>query len=260
MCLTPLWLEKRKIYVPCGQCKQCLLKSTYDWAHRIMVEAAHHEQNCVVTLTYNEDNKPSDGLLHYRDVQLFMKRFRKAIAPQTVRFFCSGEYGDEFGRPHYHHILFGYFPDDAVYMFSRHGNKFYKSEYLNGIWGKGFATVGTLTEKSAFYCAKYLQKLNFSDKEVPPFVHMSLRPGIGYQAYSTSMAIDKKLYVGGRAVSLPRYYLKRLERDLPAEFDDDYKFSVKWCMRHLKDGVTAVQDLRRHQISTKWRKKMSLKY
>lgn len=255
MCLNPIWLHERRIYVPCGKCKQCLMKSTYDWAHRIMIEASHHEKNCVVTLTYNEEHYPIDGLLHYRDVQLFLKKLRKHF---KVRFFVSGEYGDQKGRPHYHCILFGYFPDDCEYMFQRHGNRFYKSEFLNATWGNGFATVGTLTEKSAFYCAKYLQKLNFSKAPVKPFVHMSLKPGIGYQAYSKEMLESKKLYVNGRACSLPRFYFKRLKDDFPEVFDDpDYKADVRYRMSQGVDSRTAFK---REQINQRFLKKFTLKY
>lgn len=258
MCLTPIWLRERRIYVPCGKCKACLMKTTYDWAHRIMIEAAHHNQNCVVTLTYNDEHYPIDGLLCYRDVQLFLKRLRKAVAPIMIRFFVSGEYGDLKGRPHYHMIIFGYFPTDTEYMFQRHGNRFYKSELMNTLWGNGFATVGTLTEKSAFYCAKYLQKLNFSHAPVKPFVHMSLKPGIGYQAYSKEMLNSKKLYLNGRACSLPRFYYKSLQRDFPEVFEDeDYKAEIRYRMSKGVDSVTA---LRRSQINESFKKKFTFKY
>lgn len=258
MCLTPIWLESKKIYVPCGHCKACLLKSTYDWAHRIILEAAQYDRNCVVTLTYNDEHMPENRLLNYYDVQCFLKRLRKRIAPDTVRFFCSCEYGDKFERPHYHCILFNYYPPDCEYMFSRHGNKFYKSEFMNEVWHNGFATVGTLTEKSAFYCAKYLQKLNFSDMPKKPCVHMSLKPAIGACAYTPKMHYSKKLYVGGKACPLPRYYLKKLKQDFPDYYNDDYQAEVMINMRHQHDGVSSVDDLRSRQVNENFRKKFTL--
>lgn len=261
MCLSPFYLAKQDIYVPCGHCKQCLLKSTYDWAHRIMIEAQHHDKNCCVTLTYDDEHLPVDRMLNYRHVQLFLKKLRKSFAPSTIRFFCSGEYGDRFARPHYHIILFGYWPPDVEYMFTRHHNRFYKSLSLNALWSHGFATVGTLTEKSAFYCAKYLQKLNFSDMPVKPFVHMSLRPGIGYQAYDYDMLYSPKLYVCGRAFALPRYYRKRLAFDFPEIFDTElYKRDVHDRIHSVMDGVTERDILKRKQINASFLKKFTLKY
>lgn len=235
------------------------MKSTYDWAHRIMVEASAHEHNCVVTLTYDDEHLPVDGLLNYRDVQLFHKRLRKLISPQKLRFFVSCEYGDKKGRPHYHDIIFGWSPPDLKYMFQRHGNRFSRSEILNDVWGQGFATVGTLTEKSALYAAKYLQKLNFSDKEVPPSVRMSLRPGIGACGYSPTMLQSRKLYLSGKAYNLPRFYLKRLQCDFPEYFGDDYKFVVHARMRHVMDGVSSVDMLRRLECDKNFKKKFRLK-
>lgn len=259
MCLTPVWLQSKKIYVPCGRCKSCLLKSTYDWAHRIMLEASQYDSNCVVTLTYNDEHLPDFKLLHYYDVQCFLKRLRKILYPRLIRFFCSCEYGDLFDRPHYHCILFNFYPDDCEYMFTRHGNKFYKSDFMNSVWQNGFATVGTLTEKSAFYCAKYLQKLNFSDMPKKPCVHMSLKPAIGSCAYTPSMQYSKKLYVNGNAYSLPRYYLKRLKQDFPDYYNEDYQSHVMISMRHMHDGVSSVDDLRAFQVNQRFFDKFRLK-
>lgn len=258
MCLTPVWLQSKHIYVPCGKCKQCLMKSTYDWAHRIILEAGSHKENCVVTLTYDDTHKPSDNMLRYSDVQRFLKRLRKRIYPQSVRYFVSGEYGDRFQRPHYHIILFGFFPSDVEYMFSRHGNKFYKSDFMNEVWSNGFATVGTLTEKSAFYCAKYLQKLNFGDMPVPPFVHMSLKPAIGACAYDKSMQNSKRLYLLGHAYSLPRYYLKRLKQDFPDEYGEEYRVRVMCSMRDSQVGVSSREDLSNRHYDERFHKKYTL--
>ncbi len=258
MCDTPIWLKDKRIYVNCGHCRQCLMKSTYDWAHRIMIEAEHHDKKCVLTLTYNDEHLPEFKLLEYYDVQCFLKRLRKYVEPTKIRYFVSGEYGSNYERPHYHMIVFGYAPDDIEYMFSRHGNKFYKSDLMNKLWGKGYATVGTLTEKSALYCAKYLQKLNFKDRPHPPFVHMSLKPGIGYQAYDDSMFIDRHIYINGKSYSMPRYYLKLLARGkYKCVFEDEmYKAKVKSIMSR---GMDTRTQLLRGKASERFKKKFTLK-
>jgi hypothetical protein len=40
-----------------------------------------HENNCFLTLTYDEENVPEDGCLEPRDYKLFLKKLRKYIAP-----------------------------------------------------------------------------------------------------------------------------------------------------------------------------------
>ncbi len=71
------------------------------------------------------------------------------------------------------------------------------------------------SQKGAFYAVKYMQKWLYSnDKEYRGFIHMSLKPGIGainprwYKGISTD-----KLYVNGKYLKLPRYFLKLAEKD-----------------------------------------------
>lgn len=49
-----------------------------------MHEAQLHQENCFITLTYNDEHLPKDQSLVYRDFQLFMKRLRKAHPGHTV--------------------------------------------------------------------------------------------------------------------------------------------------------------------------------
>ena len=102
----------RQLDLPCGQCVGCRLERSRQWAMRCLHEAKMHDRNCFVTLTYNNDNVPADRSLNYRDFQLFMKRLRFHFRGVPIRFYMCGEYGEDFGRPHFHACLFGLdFPD-----------------------------------------------------------------------------------------------------------------------------------------------------
>ena len=104
-----------QLSLPCGQCSGCRLERSRQWAMRCVHEAAAYDCNAFITLTYDEENLPADGSLNYDHFQLFMKRLRKAIEPNKVRFYMCGEYGEENGRPHFHACLFGYdFPDKVM--------------------------------------------------------------------------------------------------------------------------------------------------
>lgn len=206
-------------YIPvaCGKCVECLSQYSDVWSFRIMREVKLHKQSCMITLTYAQ--APSSGV-QKRDFQLFMKSLRKALSPLRVRFFVSGEYGSKFARPHYHVIIFGWFPRDCVYFFSRNGHAVYKSDFVAKIWKRGYISVEDVTLDSAKYCAKYLQKLSKLPSGLnPPFTLMSNRPGIGFDEHDFSYLETDKLYIRGRYISTPRYLLKKAE-DYGAVIDD----------------------------------------
>lgn len=66
----------RPLKLPCGQCIGCRLDRSRQWAMRCVHEASLHDDNCFITLTYNDENIPFDASLRHRDYQLFMKRLR----------------------------------------------------------------------------------------------------------------------------------------------------------------------------------------
>lgn len=224
MCLYPKTLVvtrknsdfREVVQVKCGKCTECLQQRSNEWAFRIMDECKQHAENCMLTLTYDEDHLPEGGNLVKRDVQLFMKSLRKQLEPVRLRFFCCGEYGSKKLRPHYHIIIFGWRPPD-MYPFQRDKKRImmYRSPMLEKIWKAGFSSVLEVTLQSAKYCAKYMQKFNFLVEErklEPPFTLMSNRPGIGYNAISAECLTADRIYNNGKSIKVPRYYLKVLER------------------------------------------------
>lgn len=217
----------------CGRCVGCRLERSRQWAVRCIHEASLHEDNCFITLTYDEFHvAPS---LVYRDFQLFMKRLRKR-AP-GVRFFMCGEYGDEGGRPHFHACLFGFrFPDQVFFMESGAGSRVYTSAVLSRLWPFGFTSIGDVTFESAAYVARYVMKKITGDAAaehykrvdedtgelvdcVPEFCHMSLKPGIGagwFDKFHKDVYPRGFCVVNGVRVSPPKYYDRRYKR-----MDDD---------------------------------------
>ena len=98
-------LRDMPVTVPCGQCIGCRLERSRQWAVRCIHEASLHEDNCFITLTYDDAHLPTDLSLNVSHFQKFMKRLRKRFG-EGIRFFHCGEYGENFGRPHYHACLF----------------------------------------------------------------------------------------------------------------------------------------------------------
>lgn len=171
--------------LPCGQCYQCRLERSREWATRCILEAQMHERNCFVTLTYDVAHLPTDYGLQKDDLTKFIKRLRKNTGVK-LRYFACGEYGDQYGRPHYHICIFGYKPDDLVLLSQKSGICLYTSAEISKAWqNRGFVTVGDVTFESAAYVARYiLKKVTGPDADdhylgrQPEYTVMSRRPGI----------------------------------------------------------------------------------
>lgn len=201
----------------CGQCMACRFNRRRVWAHRIQLEAAQHEDNAFVTLTYEDAYLPSGGSLEPKHLQDWLKRIRFSVAPIRLRYFAVGEYGDINFRPHYHVGLFG-FPSCSFGVTRserRSGGCCVSCNVVQKSWGMGNVMLGTLEQFSAQYIAGYVTKkmsmaddprLIKSDGTVlhPEFARMSLRPGIG------AAALDEV------ASELMRLGLDQTEADVPS--------------------------------------------
>lgn len=246
MCLYPLNLRRgfdKWQTVGCGQCVECLDKYSTEWAVRCTLEASLHKENCMITLTYAQE--PREGVSR-RDLQLFMKRLRKAIYPATVRFFACGEYGSLKGRPHYHVILFGYRFPDAYYFFTdKKGHPVYRSSLLERLWTSGFSSMSEVNFDTCKYSAKYLQKLfDPGEDRNPAFTAMSLKPGLGYAAFQPKWLLSDKIYIRGKAYRVPRYFLKKEEEKDPRALDvirskRQYHMDLYVEMHNSRDLVSA---------------------
>lgn len=231
----------RPVELPCGQCMGCRLQRSKQWAIRMLHEAKMHDQNCFVTLTYDEDHLPKDGTLVVSDFQNFLKRLReqkryeetKNKQPHSpIRFFHCGEYGETYARPHYHACLFNYdFPDKVAYK-KVNGNQYYTSQTLERLWGKGITMIGAVTYESAAYVARYITKkvtgeraqwfyseIDETTGEIireikPEYVTMSRRPGIGktwFEKYKNDVIPHDHVIINGKKQKTPKFYLKQIE-------------------------------------------------
>ena len=219
----------------CNKCNNCKLSKAREWALRCWHESQMHEHNSFVTLTYRDKDLPENYNLDHRDFQLFMKRLRAHIK-RPMSFYMCGEYGDSTHRPHYHLLLFGYFPPDNKYHTTRNGNRVYKSETLDRLWRKGFTETGHVSYKSAGYCARYtlkkqLPNLQLQDRYIYAdadgvmqcrkleYVRMSTDPAIGKSWFNQykkqTIAHDMVRDPDGHEQPVPRYYLDQLKIEDP---------------------------------------------
>jgi hypothetical protein len=228
-----------QLLLPCGQCVGCRLERSRQWATRCVHEAQMHDDNCFITLTYDDKHLPWDCGLHYPQFQRFMKRVRKAFG--SVRFYMCGEYGENTGRPHFHACLFGLdFPDRVLHSVGGSGFPLYTSELLSALWPYGFSSVADFSFETAAYTARYvMKKVNGqlaenhyqvvdADGEIhsrsPEFCHMSLKPGIGALWFAkfgkTDVLPRDAVVINGHECSVPRYYDKLTRRVDRARFEE----------------------------------------
>lgn len=205
-----------------------------------MHEAKGHESNSFLTLTYDPAHMPIDGSLNVEHWKLFAKRARNHFQrkakkegrnPESFRYFHCGEYGDLFGRPHYHACIFGVdFNNDRKIWTISHGNILYCSDLLNSLWGKGKAFIGEVTFESAAYVARYAMKKVTGKKaeeyyqgRKPEYITMSRRPGIGslwYGKFGEEVARDDFVIVNGQKTRPPKYYDELLGEKNPKRLEE----------------------------------------
>jgi len=265
-CQTPRYLPKQDIVVSCGQCAFCCATKRSDWATRLHYEAKLHLESRFVTLTYADAHlrwKNGVSQLDRRDVQLFLKRLRKA--GYRIRYYAVGEYGSKTFRPHYHIILFGETNDEAI----------------RNAWPNGHVHIGRVTQASIAYTLGYIvngKGWKMKTRRTPPFALMSRRPGLGanyLQGYDVTKEEkqvpppmvrwhldDRKNYVllDGKKRHLPRYYKSKIfskidhvriaVRDQKRTFKKEVDWIRSPAMRRLKDPIAYKKEQMRRLSKT----------
>ena len=216
-CISPVYLSQIGRMVPCGKCSACRVNYSTMWSTRLTQELAYHKSALFLTLTYNNKHLiysvvTQHPTLYKRHWQLFVKRLRKRLGNRKISYFCSGEYGETTGRPHYHAIIFGL------------SNKECDRKLIRECWplcdevGRHF---GSVTYDSCRYVSDYILKYPKSrdDKKMwsdnamePPFSVISNGIGLKY-ALDHKDAIERSISVPndkGHKVPLPRYYADKL--------------------------------------------------
>lgn len=233
------WRDLPPFKVPCNQCIGCRLNRSRQWAMRCTFEAQMYDDNCFITLTYDNTHLPRDYSLDKSHWQKFMKRLRKYFGEPGIRYFHAGEYGDRLGRPHYHAIVFNLDFEDKKLWMIRNGHRLYRSPTLENLWPFGYSTVGTASFESAAYVARYCLKkvtgnlakeyYSFVDNDtgevftrIPEYATMSRRPGIGrawYDEYRSDVyPLDAVVMRGGLKLRPPRYFDNLYQIEFPEEF------------------------------------------
>lgn len=215
---------------PCGKCQPCLADRSSQWATRMANHSSMFPVSSFITLTYDDEHLPYPPSLEPRHLELLWKVLRGSAA---FSYYACGEYGEKRQRPHYHAILFGYWPADARLWKETSAGQLFSSSHLTQKWGRGFTSVSPVSMATMVYVAKYVLKakedFRWVDPEtgevfnlVSPFSRMSRRPAIGsawVQAFGESDAFrHDNVVIAGSVRRMPRYYERKLREKSEQRF------------------------------------------
>lgn len=232
----------KRFPTPCGKCHLCLRGRKSELMARLVMEGWSHTDSICATLTYADEHLPPGGGLSKRDAQLFAKRLRFELSQSgfgPVRLHTVGEYSPKLKRPHYHVIVFGWWPADAVGAgTSQSSRPEFASAVLSRLWGKGRVTFQRFSASAAAYVAKHqasklrrkcAEELAVCDASgswrfLPPeFELRPLRPGLGalfFDKYREQLLAHGFVVVDGQKVGFSRYFNTLAKRADPDRFEE----------------------------------------
>lgn len=179
------------VKIPCHWCMTCRVANRTHWQDRIEQEQFMQPYGMAfVTFTYDDNHlffqnkKALQPSLRAKDVESFLHALRYKLKTKGVpvfstyyfKYYCVGEYGDQFARPHYHFIFNG-----LDYRTC--------SDYLKDSWKNGLIDVLPVLDGGVRYVLKYLDKqLHGEQAEIEydcsfrerPFNTMSNGIGLSY--------------------------------------------------------------------------------
>lgn len=195
----------------------CRIQRTSQWSLRLMNELPYWNYEATfITLTYDNEHIPTDFGLHKEDLQKFWKRLRKDV-DNKIKYYACGEYGDTYGRPHYHAIVFGLDYNEINRQIVKDNWRYCLPERFDVCRNKeqGFAPV---TPDDIRYVCGYVQKKysgemakNIYGDRLPPFQVCSQGLGLDFALENKEDIENRNITFRGHNVSIPRYYLKKLD-------------------------------------------------
>lgn len=262
---SPIHRELAQTVFDCNKCIACKQKYARQLGMRCVLHASLYQQNCFLTLTYDETTQGYHNQLNYRDVQLFKKRLRKHCGKKKIQIFNVHEYGKN-GKKHWHLVVFNHdFSKDR----QRFG-QYFTSKALSKLWPHGHHTIGDVTLASAMYQAQYTQKDikngNLQDDKKAKSNHSGIGRDYFLQHYRQILRLGYVPFEGHK-LPIPRYFLKIAHKHY-AHFHDRsyfypspkrklmYKFlccTAKKDMADLLKSFLLEREARIAELSDEWR-------
>lgn len=158
--------------VKCNHCSCCHYSKVQKWKNRCLFESRVHKNSpFFLTLTFSNacyPSNPYDLTVVTRHIQLFHKRLRKRLHDNgfntAYKYFFVSEYGSQFGRLHFHGLIFGL--DAKLYdtIPNKYDDKvkapyiFKFCDFVRKAWKLGFCKVEECKDPTGAYTMKYINK------------------------------------------------------------------------------------------------------
>lgn len=234
--------------IPCGKCEHCRVERRYSRALRIMLEAeSWPESTYFITLTYSDEHLSTPELFH-PDWAQFIKNFRQKFCQtqfckisdrggknhgktyskthKKIKQVMCGEYGDTFGRKHFHGIIFNHSFDDVSFTgeYSKKGNPIHTSQKLAETWGKGRVQLERVTFDLALYVGSYvtdgLDDESDGDHKKKQYGRFGRGIGLSWiKKYWRDALSAGRIQLIDRDFPIPRYFLKKIQEDHPTAYE-----------------------------------------
>lgn len=244
-------LADQTIDIPCGKCDLCRIERRYCRALRIMLEAESWPgKSYFITLTFNDSHVGSNELDHLEWSQ-FVKNFRQKFCQskycnirdrgtlregkeyshtfKKIKQVMAGEYGDTFGRKHFHGILFNHVFSDMYFTgnYSKKGNEVWSSRSLEEVWGKGHVQVEEISFDLALYVGSYITDDALEDSGHKKKQYGRFGRGIGkswIEKYWKDVLSAGKVMLRDRSFPIPRMFRVWMRDQIcPTQYDRFYK-------------------------------------
>lgn len=215
--------DKKLLLIPCGKCPNCIKRKSQEWTSRLLKESENHNFSYFITMTYDDEHYCD---LNKRDLQLFLKRYRKKY-DLNLKYYICGEYGETTQRAHYHAILF---QDKPIENLNFYGQNLYYSEDFNDCWSLGNCLISKqVNERSIKYTIAYTLKKLGENK----IVLMSKGLGLSFLKKNKDLIkFQQGFYVlNGYKQELPSYFRRKLKES--SDLDD---------LRYLKELEETPRD------------------
>lgn len=210
---TPIHKIMSQQIFDCGKCIQCRKKKAQELATRCVLHASLYENNCFLTLTYDETKPSYHNNFNYKDIQNFKKSLRRHCDyhfKKKIQIFNVHEYGKN-GKKHWHLVVFNHdFPDRTLHTY-KNQLPLYTSKILEKLWPHGFNSIGNVTEASAMYQAQYTQKDlkygNVADERKSHSKHSGIGRDFFLKHYDQILSLGY-IPFSGKKIPIPRYFQK----------------------------------------------------
>lgn len=228
---NPIAKTQHRLVFDCGKCIFCRKKKSQELAMRCVLHSSLYDDNCFLTLTYDESKDGYHNNPEYSDIQNFKKRLRSHAAyyeRKQIKIFNVHEYGRK-QKKHWHLVIFNYDFKDKELHTIKNGNRLYKSKTLDTLWPHGFSTIGDVTEASALYQAQYMQKDFKNGNSNNDRKAISKHNGIGREYFLRHY--PQLLRLGfipfnNQKRPIPRYFLKIAHKHWAHYYDPSFFFDT----------------------------------